>query len=1075
MRRSSMPRPMSGFAAGMLTFVLSCCFSSCVDDTFDKYGQGASGPLSFAVNVPDGWTNGSTRAADTDISIKKMSQSGGLQQLYLVTEVSEAAASTAASDAVTRGAPVTSGDKFIEQSFGLSAICYAGGWPDNSEEEKQLTTNFAHNLRVKKSPTGTEWIPQSKLDWLGSGNVKFFAYSPYSEDFKPDNEPGSGDETENSVAGGNLSHSAPTASGIPTLTYTVSTVAENQPDLMVAVSDVHDQGKGNNGAVQLQFRHALTAVTVKTGKEMLKGIIKEVTFSDVYGKGTYQFATNADNLGSWTTGGERPGDFTIAREIMVSNTEDTGGTEDTQEKENNYVDPNNPVSIVDGEFTLMMIPQTLPKEAKLTIVFVNEMTRTEHTLTANLSPEGKTKWEIGKKVTYSVSTNGIAITPVVELRINGKKVAPFSVDGEEIDEESEWKDSLCISGYLPNVDFIAYAKVAQEGKTEDKVALPYVIECSTDNGKTWNSTVSMAHVPDAAVNIWNPVAETARASDEDVDKRVSGVMFLPQQPAYAGMQKEFFPLNFTPASGVATSTKDAPYDLTQGGETANCYIVNQPGYYSFPAIYGNARKSGDPGDGKGGEPNRNAYTSNVEAEYVLKKFVKHDDLPIDDIHVKGARRAALVWQDAPGLVTDVSYDETTNMVKFHVAKETLTQGNAVIAVLDGEGDDATILWSWHIWATHYPWYAGYNKEDYKVQSGHEDKQEFYLAPCNLGYCDSHKGDSSRTIQVRFRFILEDVVDIEHKERIVIFYFPQPGIVESLAGDNTYFQWGRKDPMLPGVYNAETINNEKLLPSPDENQRPVIGQMTMANKKYYPGIREFGRGVSRVPIGEAIKNPHLHYMNIKKGDYNDDRSHWHNGENADYKLAQIINLWDSQLSGGGQQYWHFEGAKSVYDPSPAGYHIPPVNAFTGFGAPSGEVLNGKDAGGQNHNEYKISAYDEGGKNFVIQCVLEGKYIKGWELRSAATGKFIFFPGCGLRDMGEKNDVSYFKNRTWAAHAQLTFIATSSMSSVNATAQNTIIYLDQRDHGMREEPQSDSFVVRAGTNKAYGFSVRPVLDK
>lgn len=299
MRRSSMPRPMSGFAAGMLTFVLSCCFSSCVDDTFDKYGQGVSGPLSFAVNVPDGWTNGSTRAADTDISIKKMSQSGGLQQLYLVTEVSEAAVEAAASDAVTRGAPVTSGDKFIEQSFGLSAICYAGGWPDNSEEEKQLTTNFAHNLRVKKSPTGTEWIPQSKLDWLGSGNIKFFAYSPYSEDFKPDNELGSGDETENGVAGGNLSHSAPTASGIPTLTYTVSTVAKNQPDLMVAVSDVHDQGKGNNGAVQLQFRHALTAVTVKTGKEMLKGIIKEVTFSDVYGKGTYQFATNADNLGSW--------------------------------------------------------------------------------------------------------------------------------------------------------------------------------------------------------------------------------------------------------------------------------------------------------------------------------------------------------------------------------------------------------------------------------------------------------------------------------------------------------------------------------------------------------------------------------------------------------------------------------------------------------------------------------------------------------------------------------------------------------------------------------------------------------
>ena len=49
----------------------------------------------------------------------------------------------------------------------------------------------------------------------------------------------------------------------------------------------------------------------------------------------------------------------------------------------------------------------------------------------------------------------------------------------------------------------------------------------------------------------------------------------------------------------------------------------------------------------------------------------------------------------------------------------------------------------------------------------------------------------------------------------------------------------------------------------------------------------------------------------------------------------------------------------------------------------------------------------------------------------------------------------------------------LQPVNATAQNTIIYLDQRDYGM-DNPTHDAFVVRAGTNKAYGFSVRPVLD-
>lgn len=172
MRHSSVPRLMSGFVASVLMSGLSCWFSSCIDDPFGKYRQGISGPLSFAVNVPGGWTEGSSRAT-SDISIKKLSQSAGLQQLYLVTEVSEAAVEATASEAVTRGTPVVTGDEFVNKSFGLSAICYVGGWPDNVDDEKQLTTNFAHNLKVKKSGTGTDWIPESKLDWLGSGNIKF--------------------------------------------------------------------------------------------------------------------------------------------------------------------------------------------------------------------------------------------------------------------------------------------------------------------------------------------------------------------------------------------------------------------------------------------------------------------------------------------------------------------------------------------------------------------------------------------------------------------------------------------------------------------------------------------------------------------------------------------------------------------------------------------------------------------------------------------------------------------------------------------------------------------------------------
>ncbi len=46
----------------------------------------------------------------------------------------------------------------------------------------------------------------------------------------------------------------------------------------------------------------------------------------------------------------------------------------------------------------------------------------------------------------------------------------------------------------------------------------------------------------------------------------------------------------------ANGTAESHYDLSKGGETANCYMINAPGYYSLPLVYGNARN------------NPNAYT-----------------------------------------------------------------------------------------------------------------------------------------------------------------------------------------------------------------------------------------------------------------------------------------------------------------------------------------------------------------------------------------------------------------------------------------------------------------------------------
>ena len=69
------------------------------------------------------------------------------------------------------------------------------------------------------------------------------------------------------------------------LAYTVPSDVTEQIDLMTA----HHTYAGNGSeCARLTFSHALTAVTIKTGEEMLKGTIKSVTISGVYGEGTYQ-------------------------------------------------------------------------------------------------------------------------------------------------------------------------------------------------------------------------------------------------------------------------------------------------------------------------------------------------------------------------------------------------------------------------------------------------------------------------------------------------------------------------------------------------------------------------------------------------------------------------------------------------------------------------------------------------------------------------------------------------------------------------------------------------------------------
>lgn len=450
MRHFRIFRPSFGLMLRMLAGVAACAVSSsCTDDTFDKYGQqGASGMLAFDVTAPSSWTDGSvtTCVADKDISIRKLTYSGGGKNLYLVTEIAEAAVDTAASNAITRGT-TTTGETFKSHSFGLSAICYTGDWPEEGEENK-WTTNFAHNVEVKCDGQGT-WKSEKPLHWVGSENIKFFAYSPYSAAIPASSE-------ENAIDAGDATpsiiHSATDATGIPTLTYTVPQDVTKQIDLMYATANCGGSGIGDiqNGAVQLNFKHALTAVTIKTGENMLAGKVTKIEISGVYGSGIYPIGAK-----EWKTADKAERTFSIDKETTLGAEKDdimTGSDAVLNEDKDGY--------------TFMMIPQTLPEKAKLTVVFTDEFSKTEWTLTADLKEQ---QWPMGSMVTYSINSTGIVVEPVVSLTIkrdglwpdggynrleDSQKLGITSLYGNEM-SDGEKSAYLPVSGYLHDVEISA--------------------------------------------------------------------------------------------------------------------------------------------------------------------------------------------------------------------------------------------------------------------------------------------------------------------------------------------------------------------------------------------------------------------------------------------------------------------------------------------------------------------------------------------------------------------------------------------------------------------------------------------
>lgn len=448
-----------------------------------------------------------------------------------------------------------------------------------------------------------------------------------------------------------------------------------------------------------------------------------------------------------------------------------------------------------------------------------------------------------------------------------------------------------------------------------------------------------------------------------------------------------FKINDILSSAQAKGTEGAPYDLAQSGETANCYIVDAPGYYIFPIVYGNALKDGNAYEASykpasADTENSLSHFKNYLNNEITSPFILEDcGVNTNDVS------AYIVWQDEPGsfnvwyggkgAAIDRNAYDGKGGIRFNVSDK-IMEGNAVIALKDKDGK---VMWSWHIWVTSF---GRYDDADKNIQVTAFDRQRYDLMPVNLGWCSNGepvKYYKEHTCKITFSTTVEDGVTLSKTVEIV-----KESHIAFPRGNNTYYQWGRKDPFV----GTNTIWGNKVRNSAEDGKWWI----TSHPRRFYTDSsnvvatddneKALFPGEERVTTYDIFKDTDKGNILIQYPDI------WHNPPRRAIGTVSYVseNRTYSDLWGGNDG-----NGKTIYDPCPPGYRVPPSNAFSGFTvkgeSTTTDVLNyGFDALKKNIMDYTDN--------------LSEFYINTDKLKT------IIFPETGYRDYDAAAAVYKFGN-------------------------------------------------------------------
>lgn len=340
-----------------ICFLLALTSISCSDSEGWMSGIPLSNEkISFTASLQEGWSGGQG-SGDKSRAVKPDFPGLAREQKVLTTD--EAFSKPlylhpieTVNKTLKNQGPTTRGTMNFDpvvNNFGVSA----------NYIQKAGSGDLFHNQEAKKE--GSNWFVAGNKTWPLDCSVSFYAYAPYND-------------ASLSLQGNDA------VVKNKTIHYTANTVDfSKQPDLIVAKSESNAfTSKTANKAVNLSFSHALTAITFSISADMIPGMVKSITVSDVRGQEDYDFST-----GKWIHLAN-PSTYVIKLDAPVEAGESKALTDKTS--------------------ALMMIPQDF--DANATAKVSMEFNDGKKDKTVSFSLNG-TSWKAGNHITYVLSSSKI--------------------------------------------------------------------------------------------------------------------------------------------------------------------------------------------------------------------------------------------------------------------------------------------------------------------------------------------------------------------------------------------------------------------------------------------------------------------------------------------------------------------------------------------------------------------------------------------------------------------------------------------------------------------------------------------